>query len=129
MNETLKNTLDEMDNAAEAWYRLPVSLFGDRDMKYFIATAQGNGMINAGIHDGDNLVFVATDTPDNFSIVYAILDNGEKFCRRYIKEGEKIRFRREDGVTPDIVVDKCQIIGQMVSLIRNFPRMQEVAAG
>ena len=129
MNETLKNTLAAMENASEAWYRLPVRLFGNRDMRHFIATAEGNGMINAGIHDGDNLVFVATDTPDNFSIVYAILDNGEKFCRRYIKEGEKIRFRREDGVTPDVVVDKCQIIGQMVSLIRNFPRMQEVAAG
>jgi SOS-response transcriptional repressor LexA len=41
-------------------------------------------------------------------------------CRRYIKKGSDIILRREGRPTTEIVVKKCNIQGELVSLVRNF---------
>lgn len=88
----------------------------------FISTAKGEGVVNAGIYDGDMLVFYRTKEVPNGAIAAVFVSGGEVLCRRYLKEGRKIRLRREDGTTPDIVVEKseAEVLGVMITLIRRF---------
>lgn len=82
-------------------------------------TAAGDGMVNAGIHDGDDMIFYRTETAPNNAIVAVIID-GELACRRFIKVGKMIRFRRENGSTPDRKAKSYEIIGVLVSVVRKF---------
>lgn len=84
----------------------------------FIVTVDGNGMANAGIHSGDLLVMDTEVSAQSGDIVVASLQ--EQFlCRRVFFEDNKVRLRREDGSTPDVITSDCIIRGVMVGLIRN----------
>lgn len=113
-----------MFNRGEPERLLPVSEDFILNDKYkaadkFIVTANGNGMINAGILNGDYLVFADTNEAPNGAIIILELD-GELKCRRYFKEGKRVRLRREDTQTPDIYMQasKCQVLGVLVTVIR-----------
>lgn len=81
--------------------------------------ADGDGMRNAGIQTGDWLVFDIELQPQDGDIVAAKV-NGNMMCRRYFREGEQYRIRREDGCTPDIVTSDCVILGVMIGLLRRY---------
>ena len=84
----------------------------------YIVTADGSGMVNAGIHSGDLLIMDTETVAQDGDIVAASL--GDQFlCRRIFFEGSQIRLRREDGITPDVVTDDCIIRGVLVGLMRN----------
>lgn len=95
----------------------------------FICKTEGNGMRDAGIHSGDYLLFTKDREPENGDIVYLEI-YGQSMCRRIFfelpagKTSGRIRIRREDGVTPDLVVDErdVQIQGIFEGLIRNKKR-------
>jgi repressor LexA len=122
-------TRDELFNLNRVEGIVPVSraLIGeglgqDADItknKYFIMTATGDGMLNAGIHNGDTMIFYKVETAPSDALVCVLMD-GELACRRYIKVGKKVRFRREDGITPDRKVKDYEIIGVLVSVVRKF---------
>lgn len=60
------------DDMGETYYRLPMNLFHfEEGAEYFIMPAAGDGMIYAGIHDKDYLVFKKTDSPQVGAIVIA----------------------------------------------------------
>ena len=87
----------------------------------FVLRATGDGMKNAGILDGDLLVFADVDKAPNESIVVVRL-NGELTCRRYYSEGNRVRLRREDTQTPDVIKrkDKCEVLGVLTAVIRSY---------
>lgn len=123
-------TYEKMVANAESYIGLPYRfLYGTdekpKDAECFVMTAQGDGMKNAAIDDGDYIVFRKTDKPRNGAIVSVILESGEMMCRRYFNEGNKIRLRRENGITPDLIVDKCEILGEMVTLIKKYDQPKE----
>lgn len=126
----------EIWGKAERYLHLPKDVFENTLSKgdprnsaecYFISTAKGNGMINAGIRDGDMVVFYRTENVPNGSVAAVSVSGGEVMCRRYMKEGRKIRLRREDGKTPDLVAEKSEVkvLGVMISLIRRFWMVEE----
>lgn len=84
----------------------------------FIVTADGNGMVNAGIHSGGLLIMDTETAAQDGDVVAASLGN-QFLCRRIFFEGEHMRLRREDGITPDVVTDDCIIRGVLVGLMRN----------
>ena len=84
----------------------------------FIVTANGSGMVNAGIHSGDLLIMDTELSAQDGDIVAASLD-GQFLCRRVFFEGERTRLRREDGITPDVITEDCVIRGVLVGLMRN----------
>ena len=92
----------------------------------FICRADGDGMKLAGIRSGDYLLFTRDREAENMDIVYLEV-YGQYMCRRIFFEPSsekgpgKIRIRREDGITPDLVVDEqdAQIGGIFMGLIRN----------
>ena len=84
----------------------------------YIVTADGSGMVNAGIQSGDLLIMDTDTVAQDGDIVAASL--GDQFlCRRIFFEGTQVRLRREDGITPDVVTDDCIIRGVLVGLMRN----------
>ena len=87
----------------------------------FVLRANGDGMKNAGILNGDLLVFADVDKAPNEALVVVRL-NGELTCRRYYSEGNKVRLRREDTQTPDIIKrkDKCEVLGVLTAVIRSY---------
>lgn len=86
--------------------------------KSFVLAASGDGMRNAGIWNGDYLLFAPDVAPKSGDIVAAVVD-GENMCRRVFLEGERYRIRREDGVTPDLLTSDCVIYGVLIGLMRN----------
>lgn len=99
---------------------LPSALFGNHD-KAEIYIANSNGMSGAGIHEGDYIIFDTKLSPQNGDVVIAVID-GIKYCRRYFCDGEKARFRREDGNTRDVVTADFSVLGVMVGLLRMVER-------
>lgn len=91
--------------------------------------ANGDGMRNAGIHSGDYLILDTAQELRNGDIA-CILHQGEYMCRRVFLEGNMVRIRREDGVTPDIVTTDCSVLGVLVGTMRSYrcqvPVNQEV---
>lgn len=104
----------------EVTKRIPVppELFG-KVGEGVVLTATGDGMRNAGIRTGDWLVFDVELQPNDGDIVMATV-NGQMMCRRYFREGEQYRIRREDGCTPDIITSDCIILGVLVGLTRRY---------
>lgn len=112
-------------NKVESILRIPVELLGEyptndqEKTEHFIMTADGSGMVNAGIYNGDTMIFRKVSTAPSEAVV-AVLMDGELACRRYIKLGKEVRFRREDGITPDREGKDYEIIGVLVSVVHKF---------
>lgn len=100
---------------------LSSAVFGDHD-KAEIYIADSNGMSGAGIHEGDHIIFDTELSPLDGDVVIAVIE-GIKYCRRYFLDGEKARFRREDGITPDVVTTDFSVLGVMVGLMRKIERV------
>lgn len=119
-------------NDAQEWLALPSKLyetFLDKDdgrskyQKFFIAYMSGNGMVLAGVLDGDAGIFYRTEKAESGDIVVVKVGDGEYQCRRFLRDrGRKVRIRREDGVTPDVIVQEKEVtvIGVLITLIRRF---------
>lgn len=93
--------------------------WGDEKKKYFIMIADGDGMINADIRNGDKLFFEETEQADSGDIVVANLD-GTYYCRRLIKKKGRTYLRRENGITPDLFVRDLEIRGKLISYLRSY---------
>ena len=107
-------------NVFEKYYWADPELLGiDNDDEYFVTGVSGDGMRNAGLSDKDKLVFRKTNSPKNGAIVYVATEKGV-FCRRYFKDGEKIRLRRENGIDADVFPQKCKVYGELVTIIHKF---------
>ena len=114
------------------WMWLPQELYrtalADGDMRpkyeqFFMATMCGSGMILAGIHDGDLGIFYRTSVVESGDIAIVKVGEDSYRCRRFMRDrGKRVRIRREDGVTPDIVVQEKEVTveGVLVTLIRRF---------
>lgn len=119
-------------NDAQEWLALPSKLYEtslDKDdrrskyQKFFIAYMSGNGMVLAGVLDGDAGIFYRTEKAESGDIVVVKVGDGEYQCRRFLRDrGRKVRIRREDGVTPDVIVQEKEVtvIGVLITLIRRF---------
>ena len=91
--------------------------------KFFIAYMSENGMVLAGVLDGDAGIFYRTEKAESGDIVVVKVGDGEYQCRRFLRDrGRKVRIRREDGVTPDVIVQEKEVtvIGVLITLIRRF---------
>lgn len=94
--------------------------FGHHD-KAAMFIADSNGMSGAGIYEGDAVLFDLELEPRDGDIIIVNIE-GVNYCRRYFLDGEKGRFRREDGITQDIVTADFTVIGVMVGLMRKVER-------
>ena len=111
--------LPVLGNNIKEYMSLPTSIFGDSEQS-FVIRVDGNGMINAGIHTGDWLVFDARPDFHDGDIALVRLNGESLLCRRVFHEADKTRIRREDGVTPDVVAENCVVYAVLVGLLRAY---------
>ena len=101
----------------EDTYALPTDIFGRGHL--FMLHAEGNSMIEAGISPGDLLVLRKQDSADDGEIIVALVD-GETTLKRLYHRNGKIILHPENRRMKDIVVDKCDVQGVLVSCIKKY---------
>lgn len=101
----------------EDTYALPTDIFGKGHL--FMLYAEGNSMIEAGISPGDLLVLRKQDSADDGEIIVALVD-GETTLKRLYHRNGKIILHPENRRMKDIVVDKCDVQGVLVSCIKKY---------
>ena len=75
-------------------------------------------MINAAILDGDIVVVEECSTARNGEIVAAMVNGEEATVKTFYKENGHYRLQPENDTMDPIIVDECEIIGRIVSVIR-----------
>ena len=112
--------LSEEYECIDGYVRLPASFVGNAK-SCFLLSASGNSMIDAGINDGD-LVLVKQQENANYNdIVVALVDN-EVTLKRYRPNSDKscIVLHPENKRMKDIVVDKCNVQGVAIKVIKDL---------
>ena len=111
--------LDEKEEYIEGYVKLPASFVGKG--KFFILTASGDSMIEAGIDDGDMIIIRQQETAKKGDIVVA-LANGQSTLKRYFPDPSKKRvvLHPENSSMEDIIVDNCQVQGVAIKVIKTL---------
>lgn len=103
----------------EEYVRLPVSLFGQGS--FFLLRACGDSMVEAGIEDGDLVLIRQQNTADAGQIVVALIDD-EATLKRFYPEPERrrVRLHPENAGMDDIIVERCEIQGVAVKVLKDL---------
>ena len=101
----------------EANYALPQSLFGSGEL--FLLHTHGDSMKDIGIVDGDLIVVRRQSCADDGQIVVALIDGDATLKRIFHRDG-KIVLHPENREMSDIVTDKCEVQGVLVSCIKMY---------
>lgn len=107
------------DGSIKEYVRLPASLLGKGN--YFILTASGDSMIDAGIDDGDTVIVKEQDYAEKGDIIVALVGD-EATLKRYYPEPEKkrIRLQPENQKHEAIFVKECLIQGVAVTVWKDL---------
>ena len=81
---------------------------------------QGDSMINAGIHDGDQIIVQQQKDASNGDIVVAMLDEHEVTVKRFFKESDYIRLQPENDLLEPIIAKDVMVIGKVIGLFRTM---------
>ena len=90
---------------------------------YFLLRAEGDSMIDAGIDSGDLVLVRQQETAETGQIVVAFIDDEDTATlKRYYPEPEKkrVRLKPENQNYEDIFVERCQIQGIAVRVLKNL---------
>jgi len=89
----------------------------------FVLRAQGDSMIDEGIHDGSLIVCDATNTAKNGDMVVALIDGEQATVKKFYKEKTRIRLQPANKLLKAIYVqpERLQIQGVVVGIIRHRP--------
>ena len=101
----------------ESIYSFPQNLFNSQDL--FMLQAEGNSMINAGIHNGDYIVVHKQSTAENGEIVVAMVDY-HATVKRFYRETGRFRLQPENDTMSPIYTSNVIILGKVVGLIRKM---------
>lgn len=85
----------------------------------FALHVRGDSMFNAGIYEGDIVIVEQCPVADNGDIVVALIDD-EATVKRFYKEKGHFRLQPENEKYDPIIVDECNILGKVKTLIRNY---------
>ena len=85
----------------------------------FILNVKGDSMINAGIHDGDQIFVEVCNTAKNGDQVVALIDDSAT-VKTFYKETDHIRLQPENDTMDPIIVDDCKILGKVFGVMRFY---------
>lgn len=94
-------------------------LIRDKDASYLLKV-EGDSMIDAGIQEGDTIIFERTDAARPGNIVVALTEDG--YTLKYMRKDKKGKIFLEAGNDKyqDIHPQEGQIIGVVVSSFRKY---------
>lgn len=91
-----------------------------RDRASYVLKVKGNSMIDDGIRSGDFVIVENRAWASNGEMVVAVLENNEATLKRFFKEGDRIRLQPSNPELSPLFVDKCQIRGVVVGVLRKY---------
>jgi repressor LexA len=99
---------------------LPPDMLGPGE--HFALDVEGDGMIDAGIFDGDTVIIRKQDTANTGDIVVALLDREEAALKRLRKKGASIALENANPAFETRVFgpDRVQIQGKLTGLVRKY---------
>jgi len=84
----------------------------------FALTIEGESMIKAGILDGDTVIVEKVPTVRNGEIAICLVEGEDATCKRFFKEDGHYRLQPENDSMAPIIVDDCEILGRVITVIR-----------
>jgi repressor LexA len=90
-----------------------------REDASFILRVRGDSMVEAGIYDGDYLVFRQQPTANNGEIVAALLGD-EATVKRFYREKDYVRLQPENRTMTPILTRDVAVLGKAIALIRRI---------
>jgi repressor LexA len=99
----------------EDYFPIPVDMLPN--VETFILEVHGDSMINMGIYDGDKLLVSKQTTARNGEVVVALVEDSAT-VKRFYKENGYYRLQPENDYMDPIIVEKCDILGKVIGLIR-----------
>jgi len=111
--------LSEEEEYIDGYVKLPRSFTGDGE--FYLLTASGDSMIEAGIDDGDLVLIKAQNYAKYGDIIVALAD-GKNTLKRYLPNDEKrtIILHPENKDMEDIVVTDLFIQGVATKVIKSL---------
>ena len=103
------------DENVENYFPIPAELLPNSET--FMLKVRGNSMIDVGIYDGDRVIVEQTSVAENGEIVVALIDDSAT-VKRFFKENGHYRLQPENATMDPIIVDKVQILGKVIGLLR-----------
>ena len=92
--------------------------------EYFAQYAKGDSMINAGIDDGDVIVFEKTNVLDDNKIGCFCIDEGIATCKKFKKGPSYIQLipmnPKYDPIVVDLESENFRIVGKLRKVIKSF---------
>ena len=102
----------------EDYLIIPQNLAG-HEKELFALRVQGESMIEAGILDGDIVVVNSQDQAENGDIVVALIEDEATLKRIFYEDGH-VRLQPENHAMSPIIVERADVRGKLVALIRRF---------
>ena len=107
-----------VDDSVVGHISIPVAMLPSKSAEYFAQYASGDSMIDAGICDGDLLVFEKTTAIDNGQIGCFCIDDNIATCKKFSKNGGDVFLLPANDKYAPIPVDpsnECfRILGREV---------------
>jgi repressor LexA len=99
----------------EDYYPFPAEALPNAQV--FMLQVKGDSMINMGIYENDYLIVKQQPTASNGDVVVALIDDSAT-VKRFYKENGHYRLQPENDFMEPIIVEECQILGKVISLVR-----------
>ena len=99
---------------------VPNAFIGKGD--HFALEVKGDSMIEAGIHDGDQVIIQRCSDAENGTIVVALVDGEEVTLKRLRRKGASIALEaaNENYETRIFGPDRVNVQGRLVGLLRKY---------
>lgn len=100
-------------------FLLPAKLFNEH-REYFAMYAKGNSMKDAGINDGDLLLFLRTNVPEQNKIGAFCIDNEYAYCKKYQSINGKIYLLSANEDYPPILIEPSDTCFRCVGVLKKI---------
>ena len=97
------------------YFPIPSELLPNTDI--FMLKVKGESMVNAGIHDGDQIIVSKQNTAKNGDIVVALIEDSAT-VKTFYKEKNYYRLQPENDFMEPILVKEVTILGKVIGLFR-----------
>lgn len=88
--------------------------------KYFASYAKGDSMIEAGIEDGDLVVFEENNVPEENKIGLFCIDNDYAICKRYRTNNGQIFLLSENKEYAPILIDPSNECFRQIGILKKI---------
>jgi repressor LexA len=97
-----------------------------RNRADFASHASGNGMIRAGISDGDTLLFKKVNNLENGEIGVFVINKKDIAVKRYFRSKDTVVLAYDDGIQSPYILNAndVEIIGKLEYIIKDVKGSQ-----